>query len=958
MKTIHFILCVSLILCAQSASSQETVVSDSAKAAVETRIKATNEQNAKLGYHWRAGVTSKSYYTPEQVRGLGGLRLNLSQEELREKIRKGHADYEEYLKTKRNSRIRKVTTGDTTYWLQWQGLVSDQEDQFTCWAHAATGASIAALHQYLTSVPGTYGIDLDEDYVVDHANGICVQYTRSFDCGVDEIQNSRARSAQGLNQFPNYNNAFYSISSYFTTETPSRALIKEKLQTSPVLAGMVHYDNLIDYPGGVYNHPNEDPPPERFHEVVIIGWGEYSEGEYWICRNSWGNGWGEKEPGTHFDEKGYFKIDMGSCGISDLIIGTVTVSQGSCLAKIVPNFQTFGNAIGGSFISDEWTYVVSSATLSSNLTIAAGRTIAFAGSTSLTSTAQLTANGNLLSHVIFKPISSTSPGSWGSIVLSGSGANNSSLTYCDIQYGTEVDVTNASGVTVQDCAITNSSSSGLVFSGSTNSNAWNNTIVNSNIYHGIIVENNSSVTCWGNTIYKSNHSQNGAGILFASTGSGLAALNDIGYYNWGIGTIWYSSPISWYSSENDGNNRITHCLYGLMVYYQSYPSMGLEDDEWTYYNSFTNNSYYAAVGTAYQDVPSGLDAYGNYWGSNPPDSSRFIKGPLAYINHDSWIGWDPWQYIPLPYGKREDVALRLNYSEIPRTENRQASIQPKTLSGNRQNSSNQSDPLLAGKRLLVQKNYVLAKDFFLSYLSQHPDNQAAYIYLFNCYSTETANDIKSFFLSLPKEADKGQKLLLAYLCLNQGDISSAKQVNSAVANENPNTVLSARAKLNNFYVSLHHENDINAATAILNEVETQAKNSTPFELSLAEHTLETYVNPVTGEMSSYKSKQNSDALGTTTPSAEGIVGNYPNPFNPSTTINYQLTVDANVTLKIYDVLGREVATLVDGMVTAGNHAAPFDGGRLSSGVYLTRLVVKHLDDTKPIVQTRKILLMK
>ena len=62
--------------------------------------------------------------------------------------------------------------------------------------------------------------------------------------------------------------------------------------------------------------------------------------------------------------------------------------------------------------------------------------------------------------------------------------------------------------------------------------------------------------------------------------------------------------------------------------------------------------------------------------------------------------------------------------------------------------------------------------------------------------------------------------------------------------------------------------------------------------------------------------------------------NYPNPFNPSTMINYTLKSNVYVTLKVYDVLGRNVATLVDARQSAGQHSATFDGSRFASGVYL------------------------
>jgi hypothetical protein len=65
--------------------------------------------------------------------------------------------------------------------------------------------------------------------------------------------------------------------------------------------------------------------------------------------------------------------------------------------------------------------------------------------------------------------------------------------------------------------------------------------------------------------------------------------------------------------------------------------------------------------------------------------------------------------------------------------------------------------------------------------------------------------------------------------------------------------------------------------------------------------------------------------------------NYPNPFNPSTVVRFRLSVFGNTSLKVYDILGREVATLVDGPMEAGTHSMTFDGTHLSSGIYLVRL---------------------
>jgi hypothetical protein len=66
--------------------------------------------------------------------------------------------------------------------------------------------------------------------------------------------------------------------------------------------------------------------------------------------------------------------------------------------------------------------------------------------------------------------------------------------------------------------------------------------------------------------------------------------------------------------------------------------------------------------------------------------------------------------------------------------------------------------------------------------------------------------------------------------------------------------------------------------------------------------------------------------------------NYPNPFNPTTTICYQLTRESKVNLKVYNLLGQEVATLVDEQKQAGYHQNVFDATRHASGMYIYRIV--------------------
>lgn len=88
------------------------------------------------------------------------------------------------------------------------------------------------------------------------------------------------------------------------------------------------------------------------------------------------------------------------------------------------------------------------------------------------------------------------------------------------------------------------------------------------------------------------------------------------------------------------------------------------------------------------------------------------------------------------------------------------------------------------------------------------------------------------------------------------------------------------------------------------------------------------------------------------PMVYALYQNYPNPFNPSTTIKYQLPVQTHVVLKLYDVLGREVATLVNEQQDAGYKTIQWNAAGLASGVYLYKLVARDF------VETKKLLLLK
>lgn len=88
------------------------------------------------------------------------------------------------------------------------------------------------------------------------------------------------------------------------------------------------------------------------------------------------------------------------------------------------------------------------------------------------------------------------------------------------------------------------------------------------------------------------------------------------------------------------------------------------------------------------------------------------------------------------------------------------------------------------------------------------------------------------------------------------------------------------------------------------------------------------------------------------PGVFSLAQNYPNPFNPVTTITYHLPVEERVRLTVVDLLGREVATLVEGRQRSGTHRVEFAGGGLASGIYLYRL------EAGSFIQQKKMVLVK
>jgi plastocyanin len=88
------------------------------------------------------------------------------------------------------------------------------------------------------------------------------------------------------------------------------------------------------------------------------------------------------------------------------------------------------------------------------------------------------------------------------------------------------------------------------------------------------------------------------------------------------------------------------------------------------------------------------------------------------------------------------------------------------------------------------------------------------------------------------------------------------------------------------------------------------------------------------------------------PNAFRLEQNYPNPFNPSTLISFDLPIQTFVSLKVYNLIGQEVATLVNEQIVAGRYSKTWNAGSMTSGVYFYRLQTASFSETKKLIITK------
>ncbi|MGA9120104.1 MAG: T9SS type A sorting domain-containing protein [Bacteroidota bacterium] len=543
------------------------------------------------------------------------------------------------------------------------------------------------------------------------------------------------------------------------------------------------------------------------------------------------------------------------------------------------------------------------------LTIAAGATLKFDAGKGLTVYGRLVANGSGSLPIVFTASSTT----WAGVSIGGSGANNSSLQYVTIQnvqtYGGSALNISATGVQVQNCTISNNvnyGTQGLYFSNAGTPD------VSYNMFTG----NGGSAV----TFYNTN------GYFYKNTVSGS---------NGGVNCNYYASPSfgKLYFPAYNGNNVITTGSGGVYATAYSSPLIGSQSSTYYGYNSIVPTSGYR-VSANNNCFPL---AEQNWWGSSSPSSSWF------YAANNSSIDWNPYlTYNPNPSVKEQKgkfVAQTQGLADSVSTLVPDAALQSAIVSrasGDFAGAKSQLHSLA-----LACKNQSYARLVAQELMNLHRETNDGDLY-------STALALNNSFAA----ADPATLTILANMLYDEGNRAAAATLYDQVARENPGTLFEKGALLGEFYLHFGNQAELSQARTVVEQLK-KSYSQDPDVLEAA------WVAGVATEIAP-QAQLGSQEVANSTNAASGyeLSANYPNPFNPSTQIRFTLPEAADVSLAVFDVVGRQVASLASGHFEAGFHTYVWDASKLASGVYFARVRVTDDQGKLKFNKINKLLLTK
>ena len=575
-------------------------------------------------------------------------------------------------------------------------------------------------------------------------------------------------------------------------------------------------------------------------------------------------------------------------------------------------------------------------TLNQSFTIPAGETWTFNPGVTITfnNGSSLTVNGTItLQGTSTNPITLNN----GSIIFDGSGSSSSILNYVDINNGAGIQCLNDGNPTIENSKLSYCTNGIYIY------NSYPNIEYNQILepqHNGIYGQSSYSLTILNNTITKTSASgsyyHNYQGLYFYSNTSVYANYNDESGFYWGmyIGGGCNATLHDNSFSNPHPYNRFRNNLYGLGVAYGS-----TVNTTWAKYggsgNSIYNNSSLDI------DCYNSSNAYAQntYWGGGEP--KQYVDG-TSYLIVDPVLTSDPWN------GGLQPAIVAVGNNTKSASLNKTASYSD--VNSSQSLTSDDLSNINLGLQLENNNQISQAVTFFQSLISSNRLVNFSLTELSNIRSRHTGNNIETYFQSLTKNTTYGALAmkLLGDSYLHDGRFNDAMNTYDNVIQNYPTNYEAVDAKFDELFAYLNIKKDLTSASNILTELKQMNLKSEAWQmrLSAAENLLSTtgvIINKTKNQL-----QQESKAT-VNAPLSYFISQNYPNPFNPSTVIHYEIPNNGFVTLKVYDILGNLVKTLVDKYQTKGRYDINFNAGNIASGMYIYRLTGTNFSISKKML---------
>jgi tetratricopeptide (TPR) repeat protein len=518
-----------------------------------------------------------------------------------------------------------------------------------------------------------------------------------------------------------------------------------------------------------------------------------------------------------------------------------------------------------------------------------------------------------MGDITFSPLEKY--GHWGSMIFDEESFSTSTLQHSTLTNSTGIQCLNGANVNIEYSTIDSSIQGIYVYNAQ--ANISNNFITNSASY-GIFGEATAqNVNIAGNTITRTfDPYAEVEGIYFTDNSSIQMSSNYISGFYWGALLGDETFMVTGLNYDATCNNIITGNVYGIgtcgacTTIAGGYSGNDLVGDR----NSIYGNSNYELYTTDYSYVYAVGDYLGGYYPNLYADNTSTNDIPFYFLTD------------PCATSKKIDNGNVIANSSLKK-------------SG--------EENLLEGLFLEKENRIDEAIDFYKGLISSDSHVNFAITRLAVIRSNYSRPELIAYIESLLNTSNKYYskiKNLLGSIYFQENRFEDGITAFNNVIDRRTEVYDGINARFGKLFGYLNIRNDIQSASEILKEIKSidPLDRNTLIKIKAAERLLE----------NSNRMNKNLASTNGNIPKEYGLSQNYPNPFNPSTTIRYQIPKSGIVTLKVYDILGKEVATLVNENKAEGSYDFTFNASRFASGVYIYQLRVNDFVSSKKMIMLK------